>query len=112
MEPNGKVHEVDIVFNVSKFKFYLSLMVTIAVIMSTVFGFMMRINEMANDIEILKIQMTQFQEWAKTHQDTNDQFRENIIRRLDRIEYNQQKVFEKLGFKWYNQPERHSYDDE
>lgn len=99
---NGKVHEVDIVFNVSKFKFYLSTLVTLAVVLSAIFGFMLRVNEMANDIEILKVQMNQFSIWAKTHEDANREFRESVLRRLDRFEYNQQKVFEELGFKWYS----------
>ena len=98
---NGKIHEVDIVFNVSKFKFYLSTLISVAVILSAIFGFMLRVNEMANDIELLKMEMNQFSIWAKTHEDANRDFREGMIRRLDRIEYNQQKVFEKLGFKWY-----------
>lgn len=102
MENNDKVHEVDIVFNVSKFKFYLTTFIAVMVIISGIFGFMLKVNQMANDVEMLKIQMNQFQDWAENHEDMNDEFRENIIRRFDRIEYNQQKVFEKLGFRWYD----------
>ena len=101
MEKNSKQHEVDIVFNVSRFKFYMSIFSSIVIFLSGLFIFLMRINIMANDVEILKAKTEALYNWSISHDDSNRLFREDIIRRLDRFEYNQRRVYEKLGFQWY-----------